>query len=88
MKIIYKTLWQAIGWLFIVAGFIGILTPIVPGIPFLAIGAYLLVREDNARQDRVLSLLSWLKGRWPRFIKHISHAEKLFLKFLKREIGK
>lgn len=60
---------ELVGWSCLVIGVLGIILPIIPGIPFLVVGLAALSTEYRW----VRSLLVWMKrklGRyWPRQIK-------------------
>ena len=59
---------MVVGWVCLIIGLLGIILPIIPGIPFLIVGLALLSTEHRW----VRSLLIWTKrklGRWwPRKI--------------------
>ncbi len=60
---------ELVGWTSLVIGVLGIILPIIPGIPFLVIGLAALSTEYRW----VRSLLVWAKGKmgryWPKQIK-------------------
>ena len=58
---------QVFGWLFILLGLVGTLIPVLPQIPFLALGAVLL-----APYERLFRRLSaWVHKKFPRLRPHL-----------------
>lgn len=58
---------QAAGWFFIVFSIVGLIIPVMPHLPFLALGAILL-----APYVRIFRRLSaWVHKRYPRFRPHM-----------------
>ena len=57
---------MVIGWVCLIIGLLGIILPIIPGVPFLIVGLALLSTEHRW----VRSLLVWTKRKlgpwWPR----------------------
>jgi uncharacterized protein len=54
---------QVLGWFFILLGVIGIFLPVVPQIPFLAVGALLLAPHVRAFGR----LSAWIHQKFPRW---------------------
>lgn len=70
-----KGLYIALGWLFVAAGIVGVLLPLVPTTPFLLLASFFFLRSSPVLHERLLSnrwtgpfLLDWehQRGvRWP-----------------------
>ena len=71
LRYIYRSVLFVIGIFFILLGFVGLLLPVVPQVPFFIIGAICLMKSSNRIRD-------WVK-HCQKFI------EKS--KFLKRILG-
>lgn len=57
-KIIPKILYylgRILGWFLVVLGFLGLILPILPGIPFLVLG-FLILGTDMVIRDQIINL--------------------------------
>ena len=81
LKAVWKRLITlAAGWGFIIIGIIGILLPVMPGIIFLIIGAYVLSLESFW----LASKLDKIAYKYPRFAKINCHARVRARRILSR----
>ena len=55
LRYIYRSLLFVIGVFFILLGFVGLLLPVVPQVPFFIIGAICLMESSNRIKE-------WVKG--------------------------
>ena len=62
LRYIYRSLLFVIGVFFILLGFVGLLLPVVPQVPFFIIGAICLMESSNRIKE-------WVKGH--EYIKNI-----------------
>ncbi|QXP91194.1 hypothetical protein KW114_03290 [Methylococcus capsulatus] len=67
-----------VGWLLITAGVVGLVTPGVLGLPFLAMGGLVLWPGSSTRLER------WLNGQPPRLLKGSMRQIGRFLDDLER----
>lgn len=62
MRHIQTAFIHTIGSIFILIGLVGILVPIIPGIPFLLIGMYIM----SLRSSKIKSYLDKISTKYPR----------------------
>lgn len=60
------------GWAFLLLGFLGLILPILPGVPFLIVGLLILSTEYLWAS----SILTKLTARFPSFARHLEYATK------------
>ena len=82
LRYIYQSVLFIIGLFFILLGFVGLLLPVAPQVPFFIIGAICLMKSSNRIRD-------WVLVRAYSVTKTRKHCQKFIekSKLLKRILG-
>lgn len=80
LKLTGRLLLALIAGIFLLIGVVGLVLPIIPGIVFLALGAWLLTRISSRAADYVQQHAGWQKmTRWRQRTRHLNIAERCYL---------
>ena len=84
MKTLAETLWQALGWIFLVIGTLGLFVPLLQGIPLIVVGVLLISRYNPKLRDNLIALLKKAVAKYSGLSKLTEKLKKVCCEFTGR----